>query len=64
MKRINLLPKNMRFEGGSSELPSGQEFHSDKVTCPHCGFLAHKLCSDGHQWRYVCERCRYIFTID
>ncbi len=33
------------------------------VTCPHCGFIAHKLCSDGNRWKYICERCKAIFVI-
>ena len=32
------------------------------VTCPNCGFTAHKVCSDdGKHWKYVCERCKAIF---
>ena len=32
------------------------------VTCPYCGFRAHKLCSqDGKLWKYICERCNSIF---
>lgn len=34
------------------------------VTCPSCGFTAHKLYfKDGH-WYYVCERCGAVFRID
>lgn len=33
------------------------------VTCPYCGFKAHKLCSqDGKSWKYICERCNSIFV--
>lgn len=32
------------------------------VTCPYCGFTAHKLSSnDGQSWKYVCERCKAVF---
>lgn len=32
------------------------------ATCPHCGFTAHKVCSDdGKHWKYVCERCKAVF---
>ena len=32
------------------------------VTCPRCGFTAHKVCSDdGKHWKYVCERCKAVF---
>ena len=33
------------------------------ITCPHCGFSAHKLCWDGEHWKYVCERCGAIFIV-
>lgn len=36
----------------------------DKETCPHCGFVAHKLCRDDNgYWKYVCERCGSIFVV-
>lgn len=34
------------------------------IVCPKCGFTARKLCSDGNRrWKYICERCGYIFTV-
>lgn len=32
------------------------------ATCPHCGFTAHKVCSDdGKHWKYVCEAVAKIY---
>ena len=32
------------------------------VECPKCGFVSRKLCSnDGKVWKYICNRCSYIF---
>lgn len=37
----------------------------NKETCPRCGFLAHRICSnDGKHWKYVCERCEFVFCKD
>jgi len=37
----------------------------ENKTCPKCGFTAHPLCSYGSgSWKYVCERCKYIFIVD
>ena len=36
---------------------------NSSVTCPCCGFKAHKLCSQGDGlWKYICERCNTIFV--
>lgn len=32
------------------------------VECPQCGFIARKLCSDGHTVKYICQRCQVIFV--
>ena len=43
----------------------GGETNMEKVRCPYCGFIAHRVCSnDGVHWRYICERCHRIFVVD
>lgn len=43
---------------------AGSRRYSNVVECPYCGFTARPLCSnDGVTWKYVCNRCKSIFTV-
>ena len=35
------------------------------VKCPFCQFPSHPVSSsDNRYWKYSCERCKRLFTID